>query len=389
MVLENNLTFAKFVNREYDKTFKGFGGAKIGTTLNVRKPVRFIGRTGQAINLENLVETQVPVTLTTQFGVDFEVTSTQMTLQIDEFSNRFIKPAVAKIANQIDSDGLALASTAIYNAVGTPGTTPSTLQTYLSAGALLDKTATPRDGQRSVVINPDGQATIVGALSGLFNDTVEVSKQYKTGTMGLTGGLKWSMDQNVANHTVGPLGGTPAVNGASQTGASLITNGWTAAAAPRLNQGDIFTIAGVFGVNPQSYQSTGSLQQFVVTANVSSDGTGAATIPISPAIVTSGSSQTVTASPAGGALITVLGAANTVTPQNIAFHKDAFTLACADLDLPKAGIIEGARYSDDQLGMSIRYISAYDVTNDLWISRFDVLYGWAVLRPELACRIEG
>lgn len=389
MVLENNLTFAKFVNREYDKTFKGFGGAKIGTTLNVRKPVRFIGRTGQAINLENLVETQVPVTLTTQFGVDFEVTSTQMTLQIDEFSDRFIKPAVAKIANQIDSDGLSLASTAIYNAVGTPGTTPSTLQTYLSAGALLDKTATPRDGQRSVVINPDGQATIVGALSGLFNDTTEVSKQYKTGTMGLTGGLKWSMDQNVANHTVGPLGGTPAVNGANQTGASLITNGWTAAAALRLNQGDIFTIAGVFGVNPQSYQSTGSLQQFVVTANVNSDGTGAATIPISPAIVTSGSGQTVTASPASGALLTVLGAANTVTPQNIAFHKDAFTLACADLDLPKAGIIEGARYSDDQLGMSIRYISAYDVTNDLWISRFDVLYGWAVLRPELACRIQG
>lgn len=386
MVLENNLSFAKGVNRTFDDQF-GISGAKLGDTLNIRKPPRYIGRSGATLSVEDSTETSVPLQLGTQFGVDINFTSKDLTLSIDDFSKRFIKPAMATVANKIDFDGLQQYKN-VYNAVGVPGTTPSALLTYLQAGAKMDFEGCPRDGQRSIAIDPNAQATTVDALKGLFQSSEKISDQYEQGNMGLAAGFKWSMDQNIAVAAVGPLGGTPAVNGASQTGSSLVTNGWTAAAAARLVAGDVFTIAGVFAVNPQSRQSTGQLRQFVVTAAVSSDGSGNATIPISPAITPSGAFQTVTASPASGALLTVLGAANTSTVQNMAYHRDAFVLGCADLVVPK-GIDMAARISDPQLGLSVRMVRNYDIVNDKFPCRLDILYGWATLRPELACRIVG
>lgn len=385
-VLENNLAFAKGVNRDYDDQF-AIGGAKIGDTINIRKPARYVGRTGTALAVEDHTETSVPLQLGTQFGVDINFTSKDLTLSIDEFSDRIIKPAMATVANKMDADGLALYKS-VYNAVGTPGTTPTALKTYLQAGAKMDYEATPRDGNRSLVIEPTAQVEIVDSLKSLFQSGDQIMKQYEQGNMGQAAGFKWSMDQNVAVHQVGPLGGTPLVNGAGQTGASLVTNGWTAAAASRLKAGDTFTIAGVFAVNPQSRASTGQLRQFVVTADVSSDASGNATIPISPAIVTSGAFQTVTASPGAGAAITVLGAANTLTPVNLAYHKNAFVLGCADLLLPK-GVDMAARVSDKQLGLSARMVRAYDINNDKFPCRFDILYGWKAVYPELACRIHG
>jgi hypothetical protein len=385
-VLENNLTFAKGVNRQYDDKY-GQEGAKIGTTLNVRKPARYVGRTGAAISIENQTETSVPVVLNTQRGVDVQFTSSELKLSLDDFSERYIQPAMANIANGIDRDGL-MQYLNIANAVGTPGTVPSALTTYLNAGAKLDYCSAPKDGMRSVVVDPLAQATIISQLSGLFNPTKTLSNQYETGNMGEAVGFKWSMDQNIPLFTVGPLGGTPVVNGAGQTGSSLVTNGWTAAAAPRLNQGDIFTIAGVYQVNAQSRQSTGQLQQFVVTAAVSSDGSGNATIPIYPAIITSGQFQTVTASPASSAAITVLGSANTVSPAHLAYHRDAFCLASTDLPLP-GGVDMASRVSDPRTGLSVRMVRQYSITNDTFPCRLDVLYGWATLYPELACRIQG
>jgi hypothetical protein len=384
-VLENNLTFTKTVNRQYDDRF-GVEGAKIGTVLNVRKPPRYVGRTGTAISIEDATETQVAVTLDTQFGVDISFTSEDLALKIDDFSKRFISPAVATIANKIDHSGLALYK-GIYNSVGTPGTTPNALLTYLQAGVKLDDNAAPMDGDRSVCITPMMQATIVDALKGLFQQSSAIASQYRRGQMGTAIGFDWYMDQNCNTHTVGPLGGTPLVNGASQTGASLITDGWTASAASRLKEGDVFTVAGVYSVNPQSRQSTGSLQQFVCTADKSSDGSGNLTATISPSITVSGAFQTVTGSPADNAAITVIGAASTVSPQGILHHKDAFTLAMADLPLPQ-GTDMAARVSDSQLGMSIRMIRDYDITTDKFPCRLDVLFGWATLRPELACRIQ-
>ena len=387
-VLENNLTFTKQVNRQYDDRF-GVEGAQIGTVLNVRKPPRYVGRTGTAISIEDATETQVSVTLDTQFGVDITFTSEDLALKISDFSKRFISPAVATIANKIDNAGMAL-YTSVYNSVGVPGTPgPTTLLAYLNAGVALDNDSAPMDGQRSICITPSQQAQIVNALKGLFQQSSAISSQYARGQMGTTVGFDWYMDQNCNTHTTGTFttGSTPLVKGAAQTGASLITDGWAASTAVIL-KGDVFTIADVNHVNPQSLASTASAQQFVATANGTSDGSGNLTVSISPSITTGTGFQTVDASPADNAAITMVGAEAKQSPQGLAFHKDAFTLAMADLPLPQ-GTDMAARVSDDQLGMSIRLIRDYDITTDKFPCRLDVLFGWAALRPELACRIQG
>jgi hypothetical protein len=385
-VLKNQLAFTRGVNRQYDSSF-AVKGAKIGDTLNVRKPPRYIGRTGQAISIEDSVETSIPVTLTTQAGVDIQFSSADLTLRIDDFSDRFIEPAIANVANRIDIDGITLMTSAAYNAVGTIGTAP-TARTVLQAGALLDKNATPKgSGLRSMVIDPDTQVEVVDTLKTLFNDQNKVAAQYRTGNMGANVlGFNFDMDQNILTHTNGPLGGTPLVNGASQSGASLVTDGWTAAASLRLNKGDVFTIAGVFGVNPQSRQSTGSLQQFTALSNTSSDGAGNATVAISPSIVPSGQFQNVTNSPADNAAIVVLGTSGQSYHTNLGFHRDAITLACADLEIPK-GVDMAARSTDPDTGLSIRMIRDYSITTDQWPTRLDILYGWAMLYPEWSTRM--
>jgi hypothetical protein len=385
-ILENNLTFTKGVNRQYDSSF-GQSGAKIGDTLRIRKPPRYTVRTGATLSAQDHTETSTSLQLGTQAGVDVSFTSKELALSIDDFSERVLKPAVAAISNKIDYDGLTLYKS-VYNAVGTPATPPTALSTFLNGGVKMADDGCPQDDLISCIVGAQVQANLVDALKGLFHSQDEVSKQYKMGRMGLVGGMKWSMDQNVNTHTVGPLGGTPLVNGASQTGASLVTDGWTAAAASRLVQGDVFTIANVFHVNPQTRQSTGVLQQFVVTAAVSSDGSGNATIPISPSITTSGAFQTVNASPADNAAITVLGAANAVSPQHMIHHRDAFVLGTADLPLPN-GVDMASRVSSEKLGISIRMVRAYDINNDAFPCRLDVLYGWKAVYPELACRVAG
>lgn len=385
-ILENNLSFVKGISREYDDQFAQ-SGAKIGDTLNIRKPTRYVGRSGANISIEDHIETSVPLVLNTQYGVDVSFTTKDLTLSVDEFTNRITKPAAARIANKIDQDGLALYS-AVANAVGTPGTVPSTLKTYLQAGAKMNYEAAPQ-GDRSLVIDPNAQVEIVDALKGLFQSSEQIKNQYEQGNMGLAAGFKWSMDQNIVSHVVGPLGGTPLVNGVPAQGATtLVTDAWTAAAASRLKKGDIFTIANVFAVNPQSLQSTGQLRQFVVTADVSSDAGGNATIPVFPAITSTGAFATVNALPADNAAITVLGAANTISPAHLAYHKDAFVMGSADLFLPK-GVDMAARVSDKQLGISLRMIRQYTISTDAVPCRFDVLYGFKALYPELACRIQG
>ena len=388
-ILENNLSFAKGVSRKYDDKY-GVEGAKIGDTLNIRKPPRYLGRVGQAAVIEDSTQTSVPLTLTTQRGVDVQFSSKELALSLDEFSDVVIKPAVASIANAIDRDGLLLYQD-VYNSVGVPGTSltsTTALLTFLQAGAKMTNEGTPLDKMRSAVIDANTQVTMVDGLKGLFQSSEKIAEQYERGNMGLAAGLKFSIDQNVVNHTVGPLGGVPLVNGVSQTGANLITDGWTAAVALRLLKGDVFTIAGVFAVNPQSLQSTGQLRQFTVLANASSDVAGNVTIPISPSMTLVGPFKTVTALAADNAAITVLGPANTVSAANLCYHRDAFVLATADLPLP-GGVDMAARVSDKQLGISLRMVRQYDVMTDLYVCRMDVLYGWKTLYPELACRVYG
>jgi hypothetical protein len=381
----NNLSFTAGCSHEYDDRF-GRDGAKIGDALAIRKPVRFSATNGATLSVQDVVEESVSLTLDTQKHVAFEFTSKDLTLSIDRFSERYLKSAAVALANTVDVSGLTLAYQSAFNAVGTPGTVPNTIKTYLQAGEKLDNMDCPLDDDRRVVISPKMQTEIVDANKSLFNSTAEIGKQYTRGRMGRAAGFDWHLDQNVRTHTVGPLGGTPLVNGADQTGASLITDGWTASASARLKKGDIFTIDGVYAVNPVSGDTLPDLQQFVVTADVSSDGSGNLTVAISPSIVATGARKTVSAVPANNAPITVLGAASTTSQQGIAYHKEAIVFGMAPLQMPR-DVHFGSRATDPQTGMSIRMLSFYDGTEDKFITRCDLLYGWAIRKAEWICRV--
>lgn len=390
-VLENNLVTTKQINREYDKSY-AVAGAKIGNVLNIRKPPRFIRTDGQNLQLQDVTETSVPLTLTTQAQRSFVFSSADLALDIDDFSERFVEPATASLANQVDYDVLQQFVN-VFSEVGTPGTVPNTLLAYLNGGVALSNQAAP-NGQRALIIGPQMQATIVDALKGLFQSSERISEQYDSGNMGLAIGCKWSMDQNVPSFTTGALGGTPIVS-ANQSGSNIATTGWTASTKV-LNQGDVVTFAGCFGVNPQSRQtfsgpSGAQLAQWVVTADVTSDGSGNATIPISGpsgfGIITAGPFQTASAVPTTSGAVTLSGAASTgPSPRGLMFHKNAFSLACADLPMPN-GVDMADRISDDQLGISIRLVRAYDINTDRFPLREDFLYGVSTIYPELACRI--
>ena len=392
MVLENELTFTSEVDRNYDDQF-AVVGAKIGNTVNVRKPGRFIGTTGPALNVEDFNETSVPVTLSTQFHVDTQFTTQDLALSLDMFSDRVLKPAVAAIANKIDRDGMVMANLNTANIVGTAGTPPTGLITYLTAGAYLDSEGAPRDGRRSVIIEPFTSATIVDSLKGLFVPQEAISEQYRKGLMGRdSAGCNWKLDQNVVSQTFGSWSAnTIAIN--VTTGTGFLTSGWSqfstislaASSASTLNAGDVFTIPGVFAVNPQNRQSYGKLRNFVVMATTSV-GTGATSVQVSPAIITAGQFQNVSITSSGSQNITAFNNTGVASPQNLMMHRNAFTLAVADLELPD-GVHFAGRASDKEIGLSMRVVRQYTINNDSIPTRLDVLYGWAPLYPELACRI--
>lgn len=387
-ILKNELGFSKGVNRQYDDQFAK-AGAKIGSVINIRKPVRYTVTNGAALNIQDVTDQSVALTLSNQKHVGFQFSSKDLTLSVDEFSARYVKPAIAALANQIDFDGMAQYVN-VFNQVGTAGTTPNSALTYLQAGQKMSEFGAPVDDNRSVCISPAAQASTVNALTGLFQSAERISEQYEKGLMGQGLGFKFKMDQNVNSQTVGSLGGTPVVDAAGGvlSGNGLSMRGAGGTVTNYLNVGDVFTIAAVHAVNPQNRTSTGALQQFVVTAAFSANSSGKGTISISPAITTSGQYQTVDAAPADGASIVITGSANTAYPQHLAYHKDAFVLGMADLDLP-GGVEMAARASDPDNGLSLRIVRAYDINSDNHPCRLDVLYGWQTVYPELACRITG
>ena len=394
MVLENELTFTSEVDRNYDDQFAVVGG-KIGNTVNVRKPGRFIGTTGPALNVEDFNETSVPVTLSTQFHVDTQFTTQDLALSLDMFSDRVLKPAVAAIANKIDRDGTLQAANNTANIVGVAGTPPTGLITYLTAAAYLDSEGAPRDGRRSCTVEPFTSATIVDSLKGLFVPQEAIGEQYRKGLMGRdSAGMNWKMDQNIVSHTFGNFSGTATV--ATTTATGFLTSGWASSSTitltltngVSLNQGDTFTIAGVYAVNPQNRQAYGSnkLRNFVVNTAVSGSGS-TISVNVSPAIITAGQFQNVSIpSTNATAAVTFFNSSGTVSPQNIIMHRNAFTLAVADLELPE-GVHFAGRASDKEIGLSMRVVRQYTINNDSIPTRLDVLYGWANLYPELACRV--
>lgn len=397
MVLENELTFSSEVVRNYDDQF-AVTGAKIGATLNVRRPGRFIGTSGPALNVEDFNETSVPVTLATQFHVDTQFTSQDLALSLDSFSDRIIKPAVAAIANKIDFDGTTMAKNNTANIVGTAGTPPTSLLTYLTAGAYLDSEGAPRDGRRSCIVEPFTGATIVDSLKGLFVPNDKIGMQFQKGMMGRdSAGMNWKMDQNIVSQTFGSYS-TATLACATTTATGFLTTGWASTstialtattATAALKQGDTFTIAGVFAVNPQNRQAYGSnkLRSFVVVSDVTVATSGTTSVVVSPAVISAGQFQNVSvASTSATAVVTPFNQTGTVSPQNIVMHKNAFCLATCDLELPD-GVHFAGRASDKELGLSLRIVRQYTINNDSIPTRVDVLYGWAPLYPELACRV--
>lgn len=409
MVLENSLTFTGRVTRDYQDQFAQ-DGAKIGDTVNVRRPGRFVGSSGPALNVEDFYEASVPVVLgdTTKYGDQFHVDTTfttkDLALSMDMFSDRVLKPAIAAIANKIDRDGLLMAKNTAANIVGQAGTPPTGLLTYLTAGAYLTAEGAPlKDGNRSMVIEPFTGAAIVDSLKGLFMPTDKLSQQFSNGLMGRdSAGMNWYTDQNVISHTFGSwatTAGTLTANTAVNAG--FVTSGWAATSTITLtnsqtltlNQGDVITLANVFAVNPQNRQAYGSnrLRNFVVTQSVTA-AAGTFSVTVSPAIITAGQFQNVTiGTTSATATVTPFSIAGTtatavVSPQNILFHKNAYTMACADLMLPE-GVHFAGRASNKDVGLSIRVVRQYTINNDSLPCRLDTLYGWAPLYPELACRV--
>jgi hypothetical protein len=387
MQVENNLVMGKLVHREYKDEF-----VKVGSTVNVRKPVRFVASDGATRVNQDVQEANTPFTIDKRKHVSWKFSTHDLTMTIEEYSERYIRPAAIALANQIDADLCALYR-GIFHYVGTAGTTPATYAQIGAPSVRLDNAAVPAEDRR-LVLNPEGAFNVSDMLKSLYNPEL-VKGAIRGRSMGPIANMDTYMDQNIRRHTVGTWGTTPLVNGASQsvtyanashaygsTSQTLNIDGLTVTTGTCLS-GDRFTIAGVFAVNPVSKEALATLQEFVVQADATANGSGQAAITISPAIITSGPFQTVSAAPADNAAITRVSS-NYVA--NLAFHKNAFGLVTCPLELP-----DGAAFKarETHNGYSVRVVKDYDIDTDEDIIRIDTLYGVKTLYPELAAILMG
>jgi hypothetical protein len=384
-ILENNLVITRNVNRQYDDSF-AVEGAKIGSTLRIRLPDRALVTDGAALQVQSDNEQFTTLTVSTQKHIGVNFTSAELTMQLDDFAERVLKPRISQLASSIDAD-VANSFNSIYQSVGTPGTTPGTSLVLLQAQQKLNEAAATMM-PRYATVNPAANAALVEGMKGLFNPTSTISSQFKNGMMGegVLGYDEINMSQSIKQFTTGTrtngaVNGTVSTQGASSIALDGLGNAGT------LRKGDVFTIAGVFAVNPQTRESTGALQQFVVTSDVVANAGGEATVDIAPSIYTATNAlATVNSFPQDNAVVTFLGAGNTGYAQNLVYHRDAITFATADLLLPQ-GVDLASRQVHN--GISMRVVRQYDINNDRMPCRIDVLYGFSVIRPEMAVRLWG
>ena len=383
-ILENNLVITRNVNRQYDDSF-AVEGAKIGSTLRIRLPDRALVTDGAALQVQDDNEQFTTLTVSSQKHIGINFTSAELTMQLDDFAERVLKPRVSQLAASIDAD-VANAYKSIYASVGTPGTTPATSLVLLQGQQKLNEAAAGM-APRYATVNPAANAGLVEGMKGFFNPVDTISRQFKAGMMGqgVLGYDEINMSQSVVNHTNGDWGTSITIGSTvSSQGASSASISFTGS-AKTWKVGDVFTIANVYAVNPQTRQSTGSLQQFVVTEDLTASSSG--TLKFSPASYTSSQAlATVDSFPQSGAVVTMLGNANGSYAQNLVYHKDAITFATADLLLPQ-GVDMASRQVHN--GISMRIVRQYDINNDRMPCRIDVLYGYSVIRPQMACRMWG
>ena len=383
-IFENQLVLTRNVNRQYDDSF-AVEGAKIGSTLRIRLPDRALVTDGAALQVQDDNEQYTTLTVASQKHIGVNFTSAELTMQLDDFAERVLKPRVSQLASSVDAD-VANAYKSIYQSVGTPGDTPSTALVLLQGHQKLNESAAPMS-PRYATVNPAANAGLVDGLKGLFNPSPTISRQFKNGMMGegVLGYDEINMSQSIVNHTNGSWGTTITVGSTVSTqGSTSLAIAFTGS-SKTWNVGDVFTVSGVYAVNPQTRQSTGSLQQFTVTAAAS--GSSTATLTVSPAMYTSANAlATINSFPQSGATVTMLGNAGGSYAQNLVYFKDAITFATADLILPQ-GVDMASRQVHN--GISLRVVRQYDINNDRMPCRIDVLYGYNTIRPSGAVRLWG
>lgn len=375
MILHQKLNFVGNVNRTYDSKFAR-EGAKIGNSVDIRLPNQYVTSDGPNLVTQDTNEQVVTLTINKQKHVGVSFSSVERTLSLDDYADRVLEPAMAQLAATIEADALSMWLDIPY-AVNNIGS-PLTFRKVLEGRKILNDNLAPMDNNRTALLNTTDNVDMVDQLKGLFQDSTQIAKQYREGMMGRTGGFDFYENTLWPIQATGTAAATTGytVNGAGQTGSTLVVATGTAT----FKKGDVITIAGVNRVHPESRLDTGNLQQFVVTADFAG---GAGSLNISPAIVATGAYQNVTASPANGAAITKLGTASGVYRPSGVFHRDAFAFATVDLILPKNKDAHREVYD----GISMRFVSDYNIQNDTLPARFDVLYGYKTLRPQLAARL--
>lgn len=377
-VLHQKLNFVGTITRDYDDSFAR-QGAKIGDTLKVRLPNQYVVRTGATLGnggtLNDTTESSVDLKVQTQKGVDLNFTSVDLTMALDDFSERILEPAMSVLAANIEADAMSMYRD-VYNQVHNIGTAANFSKILQGRKILVDNLA-PLNG-RTCNLNTQDNVDMVNDLKGLFNDQSTIGKQNREGYLGRTAGFDFMENTLWPRQTSGTDTGTLLVSGAGQTGSTItVTN----PSSKTLAAGDVITLPGVNRVHPETKADTGVAQQFVVTQAVPTNGTS---ISISPAIVTSGALQNVTASPTTGQAVGKVAAAGATYGISLAYQKGAFAFATADMVMPH-GVDFASREVFD--GISMRIVRQYDINNDKFPCRVDVLYGYKTIRPQLACRL--
>lgn len=388
----NSLRGVAQFDRQYSDEYVQ-AGARVGDTVKVRLPQQFEASEGDALVLQNLLDRTVNVILNRRRHVGFQWSSTQATTDLDDIRSRYVMPAAETLANVYDRVSLADVYKSVYNFTGTPGTVPNAALTYLQARVKILDGAGPDEGLVAC-LDQLANATIANSTSALFQPPAKIGENWTKGQFAdeQLGIARWYTDQNIPTFTYGQVtvASTPLVNGAAQTGSSIVTDGWGAGGAA-LKKGDIVTFGGVFQVNPLSKESTSRLMQFVLTADVS-DVAGALTLSISPSIVTSGALQNVTAAPADNAAVTfwTMAAGGTfttaATKQNLVFHPEAFASVMADLVMPNGGA-RGTRVNSKQINIAMRYVEQFQITTDQNLNRIDILFGSAPIQERMSSRV--
>jgi hypothetical protein len=377
-ILKNANATLKSVNRQYDDRFAK-DGAKNGGTLQIRLPNRYTVGTGRTISPQDTTELTTALVVGTQRHVPVQFFSDELTLSLDDFSDRILKPAMSVLASNISALVATAQAAAFTNQVGTAGTIPSSFLTFAQAGELLDWQTAPRDGNRTAMLNPTATAALADAQKGLFHSSSQIEGAFEDGIIDMMTGFNFKMDQSLPTITTGARanytthGTTPHTSGTAVI--AIITGTGT------IKAGENFTLTGIFEVNPDTKASTGRLKVFTVASDFAG---GAGNITVSQNIYTSGPYQNISAAIPTTTALVFSGSASTGYPRNLCYHRDSTVLATADLEIPK-GVDMAYRASMD--GLSLRFVRAFDVTNDNFIGRFDILVGVKVVRPEWGVQV--